>query len=124
MVKDMLYGLLVLIIGAVVMYGVYLSLASSIEGELELSSPTTADSPAIPSSAPGCGAGEELPCTIPEGCSGKQVCFNGEWNECIAPFPSCAPDSTRGCAFTHDDGACGFGTQACNACGTEWSECS
>ena len=127
MMRDMLSGVLALVMGAAAMYIVYLSLTGSAEAESSelpklpaLDNPLSSDS----SSAPECAENSEMPCTLSNGCTGRQVCLNGEWIGCIAPVPACEPGAVQSCAFQDAGGACSAGMRECNECGTGWGECS
>ena len=127
MASEWFYGLLVLLLGVGLMYGVYHALTSADtmrQASTSLPSPQYSSSPSqTASSQPECAENSKASCTLANGCEGKKVCFQGKWTGCIAPMQACTPGSKLGCAFTDENG-CGVGEKTCNACGTGWSGCS
>ena len=127
MASEWFYGMLVLLIGVGLMYGVYHALISTESIRQTSTSLPPSQYSSSPSqtaaSQPECEENSKVSCILANGCEGKKVCFQGEWTHCIAPLEKCKPGTTRACTFTREE-TCGSGMQTCNQCGTGWSECA
>ncbi|RLG20188.1 hypothetical protein DRN67_00590 [Candidatus Micrarchaeota archaeon] len=119
--RDTISGAFALALGCIAMYIVYLSLNAPYHSDLPEPSLPSVE---MPTPSPVCTEGEQLACTLPSGCEGMKMCFNGQWTDCIVPFV-CEPGSTRSCIYKPEGANCGtHGMQTCNECGTGWSECA
>lgn len=72
-----------------------------------------------------CDEGTKTDCTTNAGCAGKKTCTNGVWESCNAET-ICNAGSARSCNPVINGVECAgiTGTQACNACGSAYSECT
>lgn len=142
MSNDLLYGVVVLALGAAIIYGVFSYASIPVQrGDLAADAVGTTESggailyydrePAGGSAgaadaggASACSDGEEKACATSNSCDGKQFCVGGKWSGCVRYDQVCEPGNTESCTYTFENGACGYGQRTCNSCGNGWSTCS
>ncbi|MFA6036156.1 MAG: hypothetical protein WC759_04330 [Candidatus Micrarchaeia archaeon] len=122
MANDLLYGVIVILFGAALMYGVYAYFTEQAQPVPTFPAAEAGQQAAAPAAPPACTEYEEQQCTTGSGCDGRMVCIGGQWSGCVRYDAICEPGKESACTFSNS-GGCQFGKRACNKCGTGWSGC-
>lgn len=123
MANDLLYGVIVVLFGAALMFGIYTYFTGPEQQPAPQYVSAGGEVAPAPAAAPNqCAEGEEKECAQANGCNGRMVCMGGEWSGCVRYDRVCEPGRESACTFSNAAG-CQFGTRICNECGTGWSAC-
>jgi len=121
--NDLLYGVIVILFGAALTYGIYAYFTAQEQpAQLFPAGENLGQPAARPAANPVCSEGGEKACTQASGCDGKMVCVGGQWSGCVRYDAICEPGKEGACTFSNAAG-CQFGKRTCNKCGTGWSAC-